>query len=161
MGPADHAPRLVCAAVAVWLVRRRGAWWTALRLMVTVALSALVQQTVKGAVDRSRPVWPDPVDSARYAAFPSGHFVTATTVRGLLLRLAHRFGAGRARRRTAVAVAVVSVVGVGVTRVWPGVHRPSDVLGGRLFGALVVAPAVAVHEWPRTGRPDNAGAPPR
>ncbi|MEU4929232.1 phosphatase PAP2 family protein [Streptomyces yokosukanensis] len=148
--------RLVCAAAAVWLVRRHAAWWTASWLAVTVALAALVQRAVKAAVDRPRPVWPDPVDSADQAAFPSGHAMTATVVCGLLLWLAHRFGAGRARWCTAVAAAVVSVAGVGVTRVWLGVHWPSDVLGGWLFGALVVAVAVVVLErrWPdRLTRP--------
>lgn len=75
--------------------------------------------------------------------------MTATVVCGLLLWLLHRFGAGRALWRTAVAAAVASVLGVGVTRVWLGVHWPSDVLGGWLFGALAVALAVAVLEWPR------------
>ncbi|MGW5328196.1 phosphatase PAP2 family protein [Streptomyces sp. NPDC004014] len=145
--------RLVCLAAAVWLVWRRAAWWTALWLAVTVALATLLQQGLKTAVARPRPVWPDPVDHAHYAAFPSGHAMTATVVCGLLLWLLHRRGAGRALWRTAVAVAAVSVAGVGLTRVWLGVHWPSDVLGGWLLGALVVAVAVAVYEWPRGGRP--------
>ncbi|MQY37331.1 hypothetical protein SRB17_53350 [Streptomyces sp. RB17] len=153
--------RLVCAAAVLWLVWRHAAWWTALWPAVTVALAAVVQQSVKRAVDRPRPVWPDPVDSARYAAFPSGHAMTATVVCGLLLWLLHRFGAGRVRRRTAVAAAVVSVLGVGVTRVWLGVHWPSDVVGGWLFGALTVALAVVVYEWPRPAPADTAGHRPR
>ncbi|MER6027205.1 phosphatase PAP2 family protein [Streptomyces sp. NPDC001851] len=139
--------RLVGAVAAVWLVCRYAAWWTALWLAATVAVAGIVQQTVKDAVGRPRPVWPDPVDSAHYAAFPSGHAMTATVVCGLLLWLLRRFGAGRGRWRTAVAAAVVSVAGVGVTRVWLGVHWPSDVLGGWLFGALLVTLAVVVHEW--------------
>src|SRR5437868_6442408 len=83
-------------------------------------------------IDRPRPVWPDPVDSARYAAFPSGHAMTATVVCGLLLWLLHHHGAGRALWRTALTTAVVSVAGAGLTRVWLGVHWPSDVLGGWL-----------------------------
>ncbi|MEV4341364.1 phosphatase PAP2 family protein [Streptomyces sp. NPDC049590] len=143
--------RLVCAAAVVWLVRRRAAWWTALWLAATVAVATLVQQSVKAAVGRPRPVWPDPVDSAHYAAFPSGHALTATVVCGLLLWLLRRSGAGRVLWRTAVTAAVVSVAGVGVTRVWLGVHWASDVVGGWLFGALLVALAVLVHERPRKG----------
>ncbi|MEV6054356.1 phosphatase PAP2 family protein [Streptomyces sp. NPDC052107] len=153
--------RLVSAAAAVWLVWRHAAWWTALWLAVTVGLAAVVQQSVKSSVDRPRPMWPDPVDSAGYAAFPSGHAMTATVVCGLLLWLLHRFGADRVGWRTAVAAAVVSVVGVGVTRVWLGVHWPSDVLGGWLFGALVVALAVIVYEWPRPGHADTSVHRPR
>jgi undecaprenyl-diphosphatase len=109
-------------------------------------LGTVAQQSLKAAVGRARPVWPDPVDSAHYAAFPSGHAMTATVVCGLLLWLLQLYGAGRALRRTALALAVVSVVGVGLTRVWLGVHWPSDVLGGWLLGALVVALAVMTHE---------------
>ncbi|MFG3015048.1 phosphatase PAP2 family protein [Streptomyces cinerochromogenes] len=144
--------RLLCAAAAVWLVWRRSAWWTALWLAVTCAVATGVQQWVKAVVGRPRPVWRDPVDSAHYAAFPSGHAMTATVVCGLLLWLLHRSGPGRALWRTAVAAALVSVVGVGVTRVWLGVHWPSDVLGGWLSGALLVAVAVLVYERPRDGR---------
>jgi membrane-associated phospholipid phosphatase len=145
--------RAVCAAAVVWLMWRHSAWWLALWVMATCALGTLVQQGLKSAVGRERPVWTDPVDSADYAAFPSGHALTATVVCGLLLWLLHRYGAGRALWRTALALAVVSVAGVGLTRVWLGVHWPSDVVGGWLIGALIVALAVAFYErWPGSGR---------
>ncbi|MFF4910255.1 phosphatase PAP2 family protein [Streptomyces sp. NPDC001260] len=138
--------RLATVLTVVWLVWRRSARWTAYWLVATVTLGSVVQQGLKAAVGRPRPVWPDPVDSARYAAFPSGHAMTATIVCGLLLWLVHHYGVGPALRRTALWVAVVSVTGVGLTRVWLGVHWPSDVLGGWLLGAAMVAVAVGVHQ---------------
>ncbi|MFF4130339.1 phosphatase PAP2 family protein [Streptomyces mirabilis] len=138
--------RALGALVVLLLVWRRSAWWPVLWVTAACVLGTVVQQSLKAAVGRARPVWPDPVDSAHYAAFPSGHAMTATVVCGLLLWLLQLYGAGRALRRTALALAVVSVVGVGLTRVWLGVHWPSDVLGGWLLGALVVALAVMTHE---------------
>ncbi|MBG0857259.1 phosphatase PAP2 family protein [Streptomyces spinoverrucosus] len=138
--------RVLCAGVVLWLVWRRSAWWTAAWLAVTVAVSTCVQQAMKAAVGRERPVWPDPVDSAHYAAFPSGHAMTATVVLGLLLWLLHHCRAGRTLFRAALAVALVSVAGVGLTRVWLGVHWPTDVVAGWLLGAMVVALAVTAHK---------------
>ncbi|MFF6824700.1 phosphatase PAP2 family protein [Streptomyces longwoodensis] len=140
--------RLLGATVAVWLVWRRGAWWTACWLVAVSVLGTLVQQGLKAAVGRPRPWWPDPVDTAHFGAYPSGHALTATVVCGLLLWLLHRAGPPAALWRTAVALAAVSVVGVGLTRVWLGVHWPSDVLGGWLLGATLVAAAItAHHRW--------------
>ncbi|GAA4962095.1 hypothetical protein GCM10023238_31650 [Streptomyces heliomycini] len=85
------------------------------------------------------------MDSAHYAAFPSGHAMTATIVCGLLLWLLHRHGAGRALWRTALAVAALSVTGVGLT---PGLAR-RPLADGRprrllIVGALVVVVAVGI-----------------
>ncbi|MGW5472739.1 phosphatase PAP2 family protein [Streptomyces chartreusis] len=137
--------RILTFAVAIWLVWRRAARWTALWLLATCLLATLFQQFLKAVVDRPRPVWPDPVDSAHYAAYPSGHAMTATVVCGLLLWLLHRYGVRGTLWRTAVAVGVISVAGVGLTRIWLGVHWATDVVGGWLLGALVVALAVRVH----------------
>ncbi|MDH6553095.1 membrane-associated phospholipid phosphatase [Streptomyces sp. SAI-208] len=140
------AMRLLAAVAAVWLVWRRNARWIALWLVATCALGTLVQQALKAAVGRKRPVWPDPVDTAHFAAYPSGHALTATVVCGLLLWLLHHYGVGRALWRTALALAVISVVGVGLTRIWLGVHWPTDVLGGWLLGAMLVTLAVTVQQ---------------
>ncbi|MEU0581493.1 phosphatase PAP2 family protein [Streptomyces griseoincarnatus] len=137
--------RLLCVVAVILLLRRPAARWTAGWLVVVVALATAVQQGLKAALGRERPVWSDPVDTAHYAAFPSGHAMTATVVLGLLLWLLHRHGVGVVVWRTALAVAVVSVAGVGLTRIWLGVHWPTDVLGGWLFGALTVVAAVAAH----------------
>jgi undecaprenyl-diphosphatase len=134
------------AAVAVlwlWTLRER---LLAVWIAVTCAVGTLIQQGLKAAVGRDRPHWPDPVDSADYAAFPSGHAMTAMVFCALLLWVLRRHEAAGRLWGWAVAVAAVSVVGVGVTRVYLGVHWPSDVLGGWLFGACVVALSVAAYE---------------
>ncbi|MEU6841231.1 phosphatase PAP2 family protein [Streptomyces sp. NPDC046716] len=144
--------RALCAVVVVGLAWRLRdavlAGWVA----ATCLLGTLLQQALKALVDRPRPVWPDPVDSAHYAAFPSGHAMTATVVCGLLLWLLRRHGAGRALWRTALVVSVVSVLGVGLTRLWLGVHWPSDVAGGWLLGAFtVLLSTVAYERWRGAG----------
>ncbi|MBC9729719.1 phosphatase PAP2 family protein [Streptomyces sp. TRM68367] len=151
--------RILCAAAALWLTWRHAARWTAVWLVATVALGTALQQSLKVVVDRARPVWPDPVDSAHYAAFPSGHAMSAVVVCGLLLWLLHHHGTSRALWHTALAVALVSVLGVGLTRVWLGVHWPSDVVGGWLLGALVVVLAVLVHRrWHRAAAEEHRAA---
>ncbi|MFF7949628.1 phosphatase PAP2 family protein [Streptomyces griseorubiginosus] len=137
--------RILAAVAAIWLVWRRNARWTAVWLVAACAVGTLVQQVLKAAVGRERPVWPDPVDTAHFAAYPSGHALTATVVCGLLLWLLHHEGVDGALWGTALAVAVLSVAGVGLTRIWLGVHWPSDVLGGWVLGATLVALAILVH----------------
>ncbi|MDI3418256.1 phosphatase PAP2 family protein [Streptomyces luteolus] len=145
--------RALCAVLVVWL------WWLGdRRLAVWVGasclLATLLQQGLKAAVGRERPTWPDPVDSAHFAAFPSGHAMTATVVCGLVLWVLALRHAGHAVWRTALTVTTVSVLGVGWTRVWLGVHWPSDVLGGWLFGTLLVLlTAVLYGRTPRAERP--------
>ncbi|MER7344594.1 phosphatase PAP2 family protein [Streptomyces aurantiacus] len=150
--------RALCTVVVLWLVARR-AWWLAGWLAATCLVGTLVQQGLKAAVGRERPAWPDPVDSAHYAAFPSGHAMTAAVVCGLLLWLLRVYGVGGLAWRAGLAVAAVSVLGVGFTRVWLGVHWSSDVVGGWLLGALTVALAVAAYERfvPEEQRPGGSG----
>ncbi|MFC9028653.1 phosphatase PAP2 family protein [Streptomyces arboris] len=128
------------AVVALWW---RGARLLALWVAAASLLGSLLQQGLKAALDRERPRWPDPVDTAHFAAFPSGHAMTAVVSCGLLLWLLRLYGAGPALWAGAVAVAVVSMIGVAVTRVYLGVHWLTDVVGGALLGVAVVAFTVA------------------
>ncbi|MDV9190648.1 phosphatase PAP2 family protein [Streptomyces sp. SR27] len=140
-------------------------WWrrerrTALWVVGTSLLAVGLQQALKALVGRDRPHWVDPVDSARYAAFPSGHAMTATVTCGLLLWVLSIHWRDEWRGwGTLAGAAVVSVLGVGWTRVYLGVHWPSDVLGGWLFGWCCVAVAVLTYRWSerRDGRTVPAG----
>ncbi|WP_310720785.1 phosphatase PAP2 family protein [Streptomyces lydicus] len=139
-------------AVAIGLLVRRGAPLLAVWVGATALAGTALQQLVKALVGRARPVWPDPVDSAHYAAFPSGHAMSALVAGVLLLWLLRLYGARPGWRWTARVLVVLSVVGVGCTRVFLGVHWPSDVLGGWLLGGAVVAGsaeayAVCARRW--------------
>lgn len=119
-------------------------WWRGARGRALVVVGALVvamaaQGGLKALVGRERPVWPDPVDSARLAAYPSGHAMTAIVACALLL-----WAAGRVPGPAALALAAVSVAGAGVTRLYLGVHWGSDVLGGWLLGAALASCALAL-----------------
>ncbi|MFF8289285.1 phosphatase PAP2 family protein [Streptomyces sp. NPDC016309] len=148
------AMRVLVAVGVVWLWRhgeRLLAVWAA---SVSV-LGSAVQQVLKAAVGRERPQWPDPVDSAHFSAFPSGHAMTAAVTCGLLLWLLSRSGAGRRVRAVVLLVGLVSVVGVGLSRLYLGVHWASDVLGGWLLGTCLVAVAILTYE--RTAARGAAG----
>jgi len=136
--------RALTAVIVLWLLMRRERM-PALWVAVTAAAGTALQQGVKAALDRPRPHWANPVDSAHYAAFPSGHALTATVTFGLLLWMLKLHGAPAPWQRLATTVAAVSVLGVGLTRLYLGVHWPTDILGGWLLGAALVAWAVAVY----------------
>jgi undecaprenyl-diphosphatase len=154
--------RALLVATVGWLLWR-GERLLAVWVVVVGAVGTAAQQGLKAAVGRRRPTWPDPVDSAHYAAFPSGHAMTAAFACGLLLWLLWLHGVRGWRLRTAAAVAGGSVVGVGFTRIYLGVHWLTDVAAGWLLGAALVAVSAAVHTRLRgpSGRPPGGGVAPR
>lgn len=144
-------------AAAVCLLLRRGERLLAVWVTATALLGTGLQQAVKALVGRARPVWPDPVDSASFAAFPSGHALTAMVTGALVLWLLRLHHVPARWRWAAGAVVAVSVVGVGFTRVFLGVHWPSDVVGGWLLGGALVAGSVAAYHAYEAAR-DRPGA---
>ncbi|MFB7369447.1 phosphatase PAP2 family protein [Streptomyces sp. NPDC056222] len=148
---------LIAVAVVVlwWRRERRLALW----LTAAGLLTAAVQQGMKWAVGRERPDWPDPVDSAQYASFPSGHAMTATVSCGLLLWVLALHWRESWRGWSVIAVAaLVSVLGVGWTRVYLGVHWPSDVVAGWLLGYCLVI--VSIITFRAYGRGAGRAGPP-
>ncbi|MFC8177116.1 phosphatase PAP2 family protein [Streptomyces sp. NPDC057325] len=153
--------RALAAGTAVllwWRGARRLALWVA----GTSVLALLLQQGLKALVGRERPQWPDPVDRAHYAAFPSGHAMTAAVVCGLLLWVLALHWRDEWRGWAALAsAAVVSVLGVGWTRAYLGVHWPSDIVEGWLLGWFCVSVAVLAHRRSERRRartaPGNGG----
>jgi membrane-associated phospholipid phosphatase len=136
----------VFVVVVCWLIWRR-LRRLALFVLVAVAGSSLLNQVVKLAVNRSRPVLPNPVARANGMSFPSGHAQAAIVGYTVLILVFVPFLHGAWRHMSAV-VAALLVLGIGFSRIALGVHYVSDVLAGYALGAAwVAAMTAAFNTW--------------
>ena len=133
--------------VAGLLVRRqrRLAMW----LGTTVVAAGLLGLVLKGVVARSRPVLPDPVAHAGGYSFPSGHALNSFVI--LVAFVLVVLPAIPRRWHAALwGAAAGAVLLVGFARVALGVHYLSDVVGGWLIGAgLLAVTVIAFETWRR------------
>ncbi len=131
------AGTLVTAVIALGIARR---WHDAAAFLAIAALEGLVQ-VAKLIVDRPRP--PDDLvrvmDTYASPGFPSGHVYHAVVFGGLLMVLVLPGIRQQWLRRGLGSLILTAVVMVMVSRVYLGVHWPSDVAGSVLFGVPSVA----------------------
>jgi membrane-associated phospholipid phosphatase len=88
----------------------------------------------KVAVGRQRPPEATRLAVEATLSFPSGHALGTIVLALTLVSLVWRSAGRRWLRWLAVSVATLLVLGVGVSRVYLGVHWVTDVLGGWLAG---------------------------
>lgn len=128
LGDAAILLPLALAVAAYQLIRRLGR--NALWLLAVTLSGRLAIVAVKALLARARPdLFPYTViDSGSY---PSGHAANSAIV---LLSIAILAG-----RRSACLIALAGTVVIGISRIYLGVHWPTDVLAGWLFGIGWVA----------------------
>jgi undecaprenyl-diphosphatase len=120
----------IAAAVAAWLAWRRRRAESA--LIIAAAAGMLVGPLLKAVIGRPRPVTTDHLMLVNSWSYPSGHSLNSMLVFGILTVLALR----GPLRALVLLTGMVLIGTVGFSRVYLGVHWPSDVLGGWLIGAL-------------------------
>jgi membrane-associated phospholipid phosphatase len=104
------------------------------RLAFFFLFSAFVNAGMKGLFAHPRPFDLDPavkLHDAQGYGFPSGHSQSAVIVWGAI--------ASYVRKRWVWAVAILLMLLIGFSRIYLGVHFPTDVLGGWALGAILLA----------------------
>lgn len=123
------------ALIAAGHMLLRGRVKSALYLVVTVGGGMLLSTVLKAGFDRPRPDLV-PHESIVYtASFPSGHSMMAAVVYLTLGALVARLDSRPALKLYVLGIAVFVTILVGLSRVYLGVHWPSDVLAGWTAGA--------------------------
>lgn len=123
-------PLVLIVALWLWRVRKRPD--LALQIVIVDLGTFVLTPLLKVLYDRPRPdLWAHRGQYA-WASYPSGHAIIGIAVYSTIAILAYR---ERSLRWPAVVLALLLVVSL-YSRVYLGVHWPTDVIGGALAGAV-------------------------
>lgn len=111
---------------------KRGA---ALFVLVSIAGAALMSFAIKAGIERPRPELFPHGTPVYTASFPSGHATGAAATYLTLGALLARFQQRRRLKVYLMSVAAILTVLIGLSRLYLGVHWPSDVVAGWTLGA--------------------------
>jgi membrane-associated phospholipid phosphatase len=146
----------VTVIVVLVLRWRLGRWYESWVLATVMAGELLVFLAVTLTVHRPRPPVARLDVAPPTSSFPSGHTAAAVALYGCIaILLLWAYGRGRAARVGAVVLWCIPVI-VGLSRLYRGMHYPSDVLAGALTGGLWLL-LVITTLLPRQG-PGKSGA---
>ena len=118
-------------SVVLWLTNHR---WSVYILLVGVLGGQVLSTVLKRVFDRDRPSVIEMVDQVSSSSFPSGHSMGAFIAYGAVAYMITRLEPPPAFRRVAWIVAALVICSIGISRMYLGVHYPSDVIGGFIGG---------------------------
>ncbi len=126
---------IIVGSVAVFLAVT-GLRHAAVMVLVSVLSGVLLSNSLKAGFARVRPDLV-PHEMAVYtASFPSGHATLSAVVYLTLGALLCRTQSSAAVKTYILAIAISLTIIVGISRVYLGVHWPTDVIAGWLLGGI-------------------------
>lgn len=126
---------VVIGAVAGYLLLRRK--YHAMWLVLGATLSGeLLSALLKNSFERERPSIVPHLDQVATASFPSGHSMLSAVVYLTLGALLMRLTSSRVAKAYILGCALGLAILIGLTRVYLGVHYPTDVLAGWSAGLV-------------------------
>ncbi len=119
------------SALFLWLNEHR---FSALLLLIATWGGVLINTVLKNQFDRPRPQVFEWGAQVLTSSFPSGHAMSATIAYSTVAYLAARLQRRRYARWLTMIVAGLLILLICVSRLYLGVHYPSDVLAGVMLG---------------------------
>lgn len=112
-------------------------WKYILQIVLVLALSALSNLVLKRFINRARPEIEHLV-TVETLSYPSGHAMAAMAFYGFLIYLFYKFKMNKFLKYTAIFITTILILSIGISRIYLGVHFPSDIAGGFIAGAIWV-----------------------
>ena len=119
------------SALFLWLTRHK---YSALLLLVATVGGILLNNLLKVGFGRPRPQIFDWGTEVVSLSFPSGHAMSSAVVYSSVAYLAARLQRRRLHRVLTLLAAVLLIALISMSRLYLGVHYPSDVLAGVIIG---------------------------
>jgi undecaprenyl-diphosphatase len=138
----------ITLSVAAYLAIRRN-YQTALLLLLAVAGAYLLSIVLKSAFGRPRPDLVPRATAVFNPSYPSGHSMLSATVYLTLGALLARQEVRRRLKLFVMGLAIFTAAAVGISRIYLGVHWPTDVVAGWTAGAIWAILVWLVDRWLR------------
>ncbi len=124
---------LVTLFVTGYLLLRKKYYWLGLVLIATIG-GALLVWGLKEFIGRTRPTVVTHLLEEKSLSFPSGHSMMSAIVYLTQATLLSRIEENRKAKIYIISVALLLTFLIGISRVYIGVHYPTDVLAGWIAG---------------------------
>ena len=121
-------------------------WWEMGALAICLGGGAVLSFLLKNLFHRARPESFLVVQETGFS-FPSGHALATMCFYGMVAFLIMRNIDSWRGRLTVMTLAVIMSVAVGISRIYLGVHYPTDVVAGYAAGSMWLAFCISLLMW--------------
>jgi membrane-associated phospholipid phosphatase len=136
---------IFCVSLAIYFVIQHKTWKFILQTVVVLLLASASNMALKTVFGRSRPAFEHMVEVTSLS-YPSGHAMSATSFYGFLIYLAIILIPQRWLKIAVSVVLSVIVLSIGTSRIYLGVHYPSDVAAGVVGGVIWITLCIIVFD---------------
>jgi undecaprenyl-diphosphatase len=136
---AETVTVLIVLAIALVALSVHRLWPQVGLLAVSLSAEAGVYVVATYVITRTRPAVPRLEHLIVADSYPSGHTAAAVALYGSLAVVVWSLTTDRLWRRGTILLALMAPIIVAISRMYRGMHNPTDVMAGALIGAACVA----------------------
>lgn len=118
-------------------------WKYMSQITLVLLLAALSNSVLKRFINRARPDIEHLV-AVKTLSYPSGHAMASMAFYGFLAYLFYKFNLPKYIKVLTILVLALLILSIGISRIYLGVHFPSDIAGGFIAGAIWVLLCIVV-----------------
>ncbi|MGB3143173.1 MAG: phosphatase PAP2 family protein [Maribacter sp.] len=112
-------------------------WKYVVQTTLVLVLASVSNMMLKRFIDRARPGIEHLV-SVETLSYPSGHAMSAMAFYGFLVYLISQFKIHKVLKFFLMGLLILLILSIGISRIYLGVHFPSDIAGGFIAGFIWV-----------------------
>lgn len=135
-----------CVAVLLYY-RGHHRWRLSLQATIVLLSTTFLNMGIKNLISRPRPVEDMRLVIAHSYSFPSGHSMSAIAFYGFLIYLTYKYVPNMALKIGLIVLQVLLILSIGLSRVYLGVHFPTDVVAGFIAGLFWLIICIIVFNF--------------
>lgn len=139
---------IIIPAIAVLLYYRgHHRWKLSLQATIVLVSAFLLNVAIKHLISRPRPLEDLRLVIAHSYSFPSGHSMSAIAFYGFLIYLTYKYVLNLPLKIFLIVIQALLILSIGISRVYLGVHFPTDVVAGFIAGIVWLIICIAVFNF--------------